>query len=341
MGYFIGGLRPEIRMRVRTFNPANRLQAMRLARDVETELQGASIPRGGGSTGTRAWKGSRDWSSGYVDKGGSGSGQYPNTSKLGSGLGPSVGTQSKGNLVGNSIQSESRTTVQQGSRTNGDEGRRSVTGDRNRGTKHLPYSELMNRKAQGLCFRCGERYHPLHQCAEKQLRLLVLGDDETVNEIGEIIAIEVQEEEEEQTLDCGSMGVFGLMDTDQSGGIPPSTLRVEGKINGVSLVMLIDTGASHNFVSPQVVAALEIAVEQGKTMGVRLGDGHKVATGGKCKGVEVQLGEFKTSVESYVLELGDLDMILGVAWLRKFGKVTFDWEEMTLSFCWEGQKVEL
>jgi len=36
LGYFIGGLRPEIRLRVRMFNPINRIQAMRIVRDVKT-----------------------------------------------------------------------------------------------------------------------------------------------------------------------------------------------------------------------------------------------------------------------------------------------------------------
>jgi len=59
------------------------------------------------------------------------------------------------------------------------------------------------------------------------------------------------------------------------------------------------------------------------------------------QGMEVQLGEFHTEVEAYVLELGNLDMILGVAWLQRFGKVTFDWEHMTISFYWKGEHVEL
>jgi len=67
----------------------------------------------------------------------------------------------------------------------------------------------MNRKAKGLCFKSGEHYHPLHQHAEKQLRLLVLGDNETVNKEGEIIVIEFKEEKDGDTLDCGSMGLFG------------------------------------------------------------------------------------------------------------------------------------
>jgi len=54
-------------------------------------------------------------------------------------------------------------------------------------------------------------------------------------------------------------------------------------VKSVLVMVLFDSGASHNFVSPQVVSILEISVKQGKPMGVRLGDGHRVATGGKCK----------------------------------------------------------
>lgn len=39
LGYFIGGLRHEIRSRVRTLKPRNNYQAMHLARDIEAELQ--------------------------------------------------------------------------------------------------------------------------------------------------------------------------------------------------------------------------------------------------------------------------------------------------------------
>lgn len=46
-----------------------------------------------------------------------------------------------------------------------------------RGVRHLSYWELMHSKAQGLCFRCGERYHPLHQCTSCSLRLLVFNDE--------------------------------------------------------------------------------------------------------------------------------------------------------------------
>jgi len=76
--------------------------------------------------------------------------------------------------------------------SNSDGGRRFFNGDQNHGTKHLPFSKLMNRRATGLCFLCGERYHPLHQCTERQLGLVVLGDDERVIEEEEVLVLKLR-----------------------------------------------------------------------------------------------------------------------------------------------------
>lgn len=64
--------------------------------------------------------------------------------------------------------------------------------------RHLPFTELQDRCAKGLCFRCNERWHPLHQCTAKQLWLIISGDDETVNDEGEIVVLEVDPEEENE-----------------------------------------------------------------------------------------------------------------------------------------------
>lgn len=62
---------------------------------------------------------------------------------------------------------------------------------------------------------------------------------------------------------------------------------------------------------------LEFPIEQSQSMGVKLGDGNSVNTMGKAKKVEVPFENFTTLVDTHVLEQGDLDMILGVTWLRK------------------------
>ncbi|KAI5430044.1 hypothetical protein KIW84_034572 [Lathyrus oleraceus] len=129
------------------------------------------------------------------------------------------------------------------------------------GVRHLPSAEVNECRAKGLCFRCNERWDPLHQCATKQLQLIILGDDEIVNDEGEI--------------------------------------------------------------------------------GVNLGDDHRVLTRGRWNGIQMSVGVVKISFDAYVLELGGVDLILGVVWLKALGKVTMDWKEMFMVFNHKSSMVKL
>ena len=40
----------------------------------------------------------------------------------------------------------------------------------------------------------------------------------------------------------------------------PGTIRVKGRINGVSLVILLDTGSTHNFIDVAIVSSLNLFV---------------------------------------------------------------------------------
>lgn len=51
----------------------------------------------------------------------------------------------------------------------------------------------------------------------------------------------------------------------------PRTMKLTGIIEGILLVVLIDTGASNNFVSPTVVSMLGLNVNDNQIMGVKLG----------------------------------------------------------------------
>ncbi|MCH91411.1 pentatricopeptide repeat-containing protein, partial [Trifolium medium] len=91
--------------------------------------------------------------------------------------------------------------------------------------RSIQSDEMAKRRANGLCFKCGGKFHPtLHKCPERALRVLILGDGETLNEEGEIIAMEeeLSEEEEEIELECKSLGVLGSMDGHR-------TMKIEGK----------------------------------------------------------------------------------------------------------------
>lgn len=326
LGYFMSGLKAPIRRRVRTLNPANRMQMMRIAKDVEEELREedddenrASMKKNVGRSeygpGSKFWTGSN-----LAQK------EITRFSKSGW-TNPSRKTVSIGS-TSNTTSSLSST----GRKHEGD--RRGGTNDRWRG---ISSEEMEERRAKGLCFKCGGKYHPTqHKCPERSLRVLILGDGESLNDDGEIVAMEGEESEEEEMTEaeCKLIGVLGKMGESQ-------TMKIEGKLEHVNVGVLIDSGASHSFISPELVTALGLKVTPTTVKRIKLGDGHKVLSEGVCRRVRLVLGSNEFEIDALVLGLGGLDVVLGVSWLSTLGKVVMDWKDLTMQFWHNGEMMTL
>ncbi|MCI10862.1 pentatricopeptide repeat-containing protein, partial [Trifolium medium] len=108
------------------------------------------------------------------------------------------------------------------------------------------------------------------------MRVLILGDGEMVNDEGEIVMMEVEDEEEVEEIEaeCKFIGVLGSMGEYR-------TMKIGGRLENIDVMVLIDSGASHNFISPKLTTALGLDVKPVAERKIKLGDGHKVVTRGK------------------------------------------------------------
>lgn len=89
------------------------------------------------------------------------------------------------------------------------------------------------------------------------------------------------------------------------------------------MLILLDSGATHNFISDRVVHELQIPV-QPATFAVVLGDSRKVTGVGKCRGIELTVQGVQIIQDFLPFRLG-VDMILGIDWLSRLGKVKTNW----------------
>lgn len=186
-----------------------------------------------------------------------------------------------------------------------------------RNVKDLPCAEYVKRKEEGRCFRCGGPFGPGHRCPERSLRMLILAEDE--------------EEESETELNQVQMELSAF----SAGGLTqPKTMKLHGWIGEKQVLILIDCGASHNFISKELVGNLGLPVVDTLPYMVSLGDGQK-KTRGCCEEVVIRMEE-----RFHLFELGGVDVILGVEWLAKL-EVTLNWRELTMAFDQEGRKVTI
>lgn len=90
---------------------------------------------------------------------------------------------------------------------------------------------------------------------------------------------------------------------------PPQTMKLLGKIASAEVVVMIESGARHNFVSRALVDKVGMKVDELVKFGVFLGDRCKVACQGVCSHLGINLGTCKLNIVGYLFELGDVDVI--------------------------------
>ncbi|CAH9115961.1 unnamed protein product, partial [Cuscuta epithymum] len=116
----------------------------------------------------------------------------------------------------------------------------------------LSQSELLERSRKGLCFKCGEDWSKGHVCKMKNYRMMLVEQSEEESES----EAESLEHGDDKTipLELKTMQLSML----SKEGIPSlKTFKVKGKMkwpDGEQTVnVLIDSGASHNFISQELV----------------------------------------------------------------------------------------
>lgn len=180
--------------------------------------------------------------------------------------------------------------------------------------RRLTDKELQDKRARGLCFRCDEKWSIGHRCKRRELSVLLIEkeEDEGTEFIGSDPPMSPTEEALTEVtihLEVSLNSVIGLSN--------PRIMKLKGVLRGREVVVMIDTGATQNFILLALVEELGMQLDGNGNFGVFLGNGDTIHGKGVCKNVEIVLtGNVEITVDMLPLELGTSDIILGVQWLE-------------------------
>ncbi|KAL0554692.1 hypothetical protein IC582_008619 [Cucumis melo] len=119
------------------------------------------------------------------------------------------------------------------------------------------------------------------------------------------------------------------------------TMKLKGWVEDKEIVVLIDSGATHNFIHQSLAEELRMRLEQDTPFGVTIGDGTRCKGKGICRRVELKLKEITIIEDFLAVELGTVDAVLGMQWLDTTGTMRIHWPSLTMTFWDKGKQIVL
>lgn len=144
---------------------------------------------------------------------------------------------------------------------------------------------MQQKREKGLCFRCDDKWHTGHRWRRRELSVL-MSSNESPTEDGEIVVMEGEEPpgEAEEVVEQPEISLNSVLGINN-----PKTLKLRGQVNGQEVVLMIDPGATHNFVSTALMEKLRLPVSPTRRFGVTLGTGASLQGHGECRGLLVHI----------------------------------------------------
>ncbi|XP_022024212.1 uncharacterized protein LOC110924519 [Helianthus annuus] len=188
---------------------------------------------------------------------------------------------------------------------------------------------IAQRRKDGLCFKCPERYFPGHKCSPPQFLLIVDNEDADPEPVPTMTDNATPDESPQPKL-------MSLSDTAFFGISSNQTLCVTGYISGKLVQILVDSGSTHSIIQPRIASQLQLLTKPIVPFSVVVGNGQFIQCTGYCPDVQFQVKKTQFQIPFFILPVEGADVVLGISWLSTLGRLTVDFSIPEISFIKDG-----
>ncbi|XP_057444723.1 uncharacterized protein LOC130736966 [Lotus japonicus] len=318
-GVFLNGLQEDIKAEMKLY-PADDL----------AELMDRALLLEEKNSAMRGGKLRDDDKRGWKEKGGTGGRYFPSIGdNKGRFANSAANHQNRGGT--GTAENEGKNLVNKGG-TGSNEGK--IPEKKWNGGQRLSQTELQERSRKGLCFKCGEKWGREHICAMRNYQLILVEGEE--------------EEEEDEVFEEAEDGEFILegkvlqLSMNSKEGLTSNrSFKVKGKIGSREVLILVDCGATSNFISQELVVELDIPVIATSEYIVEVGNGARERNSGVCNYLKLEVQGIPITQHFFILGLGGTEVVLGMDWLASLGNIRANFQKLTIQWEVQGQKMFL
>ncbi|RWV95014.1 hypothetical protein GW17_00042398 [Ensete ventricosum] len=115
-------------------------------------------------------------------------------------------------------------------------------------------------------------------------------------------------------------------------------LKIEGFLEQQSVIILIDAGSTHNFMTSKVAAHLILRKEDYNGFEVKVANDQILKCNQKCSRVKLILQEQDVVADFFLLPLDGFDIVLCIDWLSTIGDIFWNFLKLTMKFFRKGSR---
>jgi hypothetical protein len=194
--------------------------------------------------------------------------------------------------------------------------------------------EMVERQLKGLCYNCDEKYFPGHKCKEQNLFMAIFED---ISE--EDVETPLVPEITDITPPSDPLEVEPIISLNALTGFSsPQTLKVIGYIKHQWVIILVDSGSTHNFIHCCIAQETHCYIHAVNNFQIMIANGGSMKCGGHCENVCLQIGDYHLKSHMFAIDMGGCDIVLGADWLRTLGPIIMDFKALTMQFDQEGHQ---
>jgi hypothetical protein len=196
---------------------------------------------------------------------------------------------------------------------------------------------MVELQLKGLCYNCDDKYFTGHKCKEQNIFMAISEDiseedveTPLVSESPKITDITLPSDPPEMEPFISLNALIGFS--------APQTLKLIGYIKHRKVIILVDSGSTHNFIHHHIAQETHCYIHVINNFQIMIVNGGSMKCGGCCENVHLQIDYYHLKSHMFAINMGDCDIVLGADWLRTLGPILMDFKELTMQFDQEGHQ---
>ncbi|XP_031494887.1 uncharacterized protein LOC116260570 [Nymphaea colorata] len=170
-----------------------------------------------------------------------------------------------------------------------------------------------------------EKWEPRHIC--RTFQLVVVLEEAGEGSTTETPSGEVEEEAAQEQPGSPSGECHTVTNPSR-----PRSMRMVGAIQSKGVIVLLDSGASHDYIRTEVAQKVGCTLSPHRSLTVVVGNGARLTCQHVCRAVNLMMQGDLFIVDLLVLPIEGADVVLGIQWLETLGDIVWNFARMRMRF---------